>query len=141
MDLREVGKRLKNAREKTGMKQKEAAIKVGISNDMLCRYEKGQCTPPYDILVKLADLYEIEHIDYLLGRNGKNGTTPPAPWHERDAPPTEADLEEIIKTYPELNLFGEPLDEGARDDLLKIIQATWEIISQKKKRPEQAREK
>jgi len=58
-----------------------------------------------------------------------------------DIPLTEADLEEIIKTYPELNLFGEPLDEGARDDLLKIIQTTWGIIRQKKKRPEQAREK
>lgn len=133
MDLRKIGGRLRKAREKIGMKQKEVAMKIGISNDMLCRYEKGQCAPPYDILDKLADLYNVPHIDYFLGRNGNNSL----PWYERDASPTEADLEEIIKTYPELNLFGEPLDKDARDDLFKIIQATWQVIRQRKeKRPE-----
>jgi len=68
MDLREIGGRLKKIREKTGMKQKEAAIKIGISNDMLCRYEKGQSMAPYGVLDKLASLYKVS-TDHLLGRN------------------------------------------------------------------------
>ncbi|WP_028982763.1 helix-turn-helix domain-containing protein [Sporolactobacillus terrae] len=57
--------RLKSSREKTGLKQIDAARKVGIKNNTLSGYESGDRQPDYETLMKLADLYEVS-IEYLL---------------------------------------------------------------------------
>lgn len=60
-------KRLKEARMKAGMIQKEAAKKLEISNVTLSQYEKGIRNPDPETLSNLADLYNVS-VDWLLGR-------------------------------------------------------------------------
>lgn len=71
MDAEKLGRKLVKARERAGLKQKEAAEKIGITNDKLCKYEKGKNIPPYDILMKLAKLYGV-HVNYFLENNSGN---------------------------------------------------------------------
>lgn len=61
----EFSERLKYLRDKRGYKQIDVAKKVGIKNNTLSSYESGTRQPDYDILIKLADLYEVS-LEYLL---------------------------------------------------------------------------
>lgn len=61
----EFHERLRAIREKLGMKQNEAAIKIGIKNNTLSSYESGDRQPDYNILIKICDLYEVS-TEYLL---------------------------------------------------------------------------
>jgi transcriptional regulator with XRE-family HTH domain len=61
----EFHERLKATREKIGMKQNEAAQRVGIKNNTLSSYESGDRQPDYNTLMKIADLYEVS-VEYLL---------------------------------------------------------------------------
>lgn len=60
--------RLKEAREKKGLKQIEAAKKLGISNGTLSGYERNYRDPDTDILNKMANLYDVT-VDWLMGRS------------------------------------------------------------------------
>ncbi|SFX78080.1 Helix-turn-helix [Thermoactinomyces sp. DSM 45891] len=63
-----LGERLKKARLRTKLMQKEAAEQIGISNVTLSHYEKGDRNPDPDTLAKLANLYKVS-VDWLLGRS------------------------------------------------------------------------
>lgn len=52
-----LSKRLKEARKRAGLKQIEAAKKLGISNGTLSGYERNYRDPDTEILNKMADLY------------------------------------------------------------------------------------
>ncbi|WP_117161258.1 helix-turn-helix domain-containing protein [Paraliobacillus sp. X-1268] len=67
MDFHE---RLRACREKRGLKQNEAAAKVGIKNNTLSSYENGTRQPDYEILSKLSELYDIS-LDYLINGSSK----------------------------------------------------------------------
>lgn len=67
------GDRLKEARERLNMKQKDLAIAVGIDTDsdsgamQISRYENGHHRPLPDILQKFAGALNVS-VDWLLGR-------------------------------------------------------------------------
>lgn len=61
----EFHERLRAMRENRGMKQNEAAAKIGIKNNTLSSYESGDRQPDYNTLIKIADLYEVS-VEYLL---------------------------------------------------------------------------
>jgi transcriptional regulator with XRE-family HTH domain len=61
----EFHERLRAMRDKIGLKQNEAAQKIGVKNNTLSSYESGDRQPDYNTLIKLADLYEIS-VEYLL---------------------------------------------------------------------------
>lgn len=61
----EFYERLKAVRENMGMKQNEAAKKIGVKNNTLSSYESGDRQPDYNTLIKLADLYGVS-VEYLL---------------------------------------------------------------------------
>ena len=50
-----VGERIKAARKKAGMTQKELADKLGIPYQGISQYERGIRKPKIDTLVKIAD--------------------------------------------------------------------------------------
>lgn len=58
--------RLVNLREKAGKKRQEVADNLGISRASLEYYEKDKRKPDIDVLLKLADYYNVS-TDYLLG--------------------------------------------------------------------------
>ncbi len=59
--------RIKNLREDSDMTQTDLAEILKTSVRSYCHYEKGTRKIPLDILVSLADYYDVS-VDYLLGR-------------------------------------------------------------------------
>ena len=55
------GLTLKEARERRGMKQTEAAEKLGISRDTLSNYERGKSYPDVPVIRKIEQLYGIPY--------------------------------------------------------------------------------
>jgi len=122
--LENVGEKMKRLRESLGMKQKEVAEMLGINSSLLCRYEKGTYQPKYDVLVKLASIYKVPVSYFFAADNGKS---------KEETSLARIDLENVIRVYPNLNLFGTPLDETSREDLLKIIRVIWKVICRRRK--------
>jgi len=60
-------KRLRDLREDLDLTQKVIAKKLGCSQTTYSRYETGASNIPYDILCKLADIYQVS-VDYILER-------------------------------------------------------------------------
>lgn len=61
------GERLKLLRLSKGITQKQLAEKIGASERGIQNYETNQRKPTYDILISLANYFEIS-LDYLVGR-------------------------------------------------------------------------
>ena len=61
-----LGNRLKSLRTKKGLTQLQVGNRIGVSKGVISSYELSNRTPPYDILIKLASLYNVS-TDYLLG--------------------------------------------------------------------------
>lgn len=62
-----LGERLANLRENLGLTQKELAAKLNVGRSTISDYEKGTTQPSYDVLIKLADFFDVS-LDYLFGR-------------------------------------------------------------------------
>lgn len=56
---------LKAARVNAGFTQKEAAEKLGVSNNTLCSWEKGTSMPNIQQVLKLCELYKVD-LDNLI---------------------------------------------------------------------------
>ncbi len=124
-ELKEQGKKLREIREKKGLSLREAARKAVVSPTLLSLVETGKRKPTSALLVKLApvlsvpqdellflyDYYEINEVNRRLHRLAK----------EFDAVLFEH-LEEITS-----------LGEGAKKDILRMIEAVLEKEKEKKK--------
>ena len=65
---------LKLLREERGLKQKDAADKMGIAQALLSHYENGKRECGLDFLVQASNFYGVS-VDYLLGRtSSRTGT-------------------------------------------------------------------
>lgn len=111
--------RLKEAREKKGLKQIEAAKKLGISNGTLSGYERNYRDPDTDILNKMANLYDVT-VDWLMGRSNDPRLT--AEQDKKYDKETEKLLEKLNK-----------IPEKDREDIIKQAIDFVEFISSKKK--------
>ena len=60
-------KRIRNLREDNDLKQRELAEILNCSQRIYSNYERGDVDIPTDILIKLADYYDVSP-DYILGR-------------------------------------------------------------------------
>lgn len=64
--------RLKNLREDADLTQAQVGAYLNISQRSYAHYEAGTRGIPVEILINLADLYQV-NLDYLVGRtNQKN---------------------------------------------------------------------
>ena len=57
--------KIKELRDNHGWTQNELADKLGTDGRMISHYEKGKNIPSADILIKIAELFNVS-IDYLL---------------------------------------------------------------------------
>ena len=62
--------RLKDLREDNDLTQKKLAEQLHIKQNTYSQYENGQRQIPLDILIKLANYYNVT-LDYLVGRTDK----------------------------------------------------------------------
>lgn len=62
----DFGENLRQLRKEKNMTQKTLAIKVSVSESMICRYEKGEIYPPFETLRALSGILNIS-LDELCG--------------------------------------------------------------------------
>ncbi len=63
-------RRIRELREDSDLTQKEMSIILNCSQRIYSNYECGDVDIPTDILIKLADYYQVS-VDYLLGRTSR----------------------------------------------------------------------
>ena len=60
------GENLKTLRKNKGITQEELAVRLNIVRQTISKWEKGQSIPDAEMLVKLADIFEVP-VSQLLG--------------------------------------------------------------------------
>ena len=65
-----VAGRLKVLRESVKHSQKELAVKLGITQSAVNRYENAQAEASYKTLLSYADYFDVS-LDYIYGRTDK----------------------------------------------------------------------
>lgn len=63
-------KRIRELREDHDLTQREIAAELGMPQPQYFRYEQGYRDIPTDILLHLADFYNVS-TDYILGRSDR----------------------------------------------------------------------
>lgn len=86
--------RVKEARKRKGLTQKQLAAYLNLSANAICEWEKGRSEPNFDTLKKIADYFDVS-VDYLLGREDDFGVV------KRESP-ADKDSEEFLSLYREL---------------------------------------
>ena len=124
----EFGRRLREARERKGLTQLELAKQANLGESTISFYELGRREPSYEVLLRLAEILEVNPAYLLSGNNHQT------PWWEKDEPPNAVELEEFIRNHSNIKLMGNPLDERAKEDVLLFLRAAYEHIQQEKKR-------
>ena len=62
--------RLKQLRKEAGISQLKLALDLNTNQNTISRYENGEREAGYDMLIKIADYFDVS-IDYLLERTDK----------------------------------------------------------------------
>ena len=65
-DKTAIGERARSARERLGLNQAEVAERVGISNEVYGRFERGLIAPRLSTLLRLCSVLRVEPNDLLL---------------------------------------------------------------------------
>ena len=88
---------LQELRKEKKFTQEEAANQFGVKLSTYQKYERDAISPPYDILIKIADFYNVS-TDYLLGRTEIKAMAGGSPEEQLDVTAAE---QEIIRRYTE----------------------------------------
>lgn len=67
LSVKKPMKNLKKLRENKGLSQMQLALKLGLNQNTISRYENGEREADYQTLIMLADFFDVS-IDYLIGR-------------------------------------------------------------------------
>ena len=67
MDLQKIGVFLKELRNENGMTQERLAEKLNVSRRTVSRWETGTNMPDLDLLIELADMYQVDLRELLSG--------------------------------------------------------------------------
>lgn len=63
-ELQELGRKIKEAREKKKMTQAQVAEKAGMNTNYYAVIERGEINPSYETLKKIADALEIKSLTF-----------------------------------------------------------------------------
>lgn len=61
------GERLKELRKVHGLSQMELAVKIGISQSAIAKWELGKTEPTASAIITVAEFFD-ETTDYMLGK-------------------------------------------------------------------------
>ena len=67
--------RFAELRKEHGWNMKEAAEHFGLAYTTYVGYEKGERTPGFDLVCKMAEYYNVD-VTYLMGTGGARGWFP-----------------------------------------------------------------
>lgn len=114
MESKPISRKLKELREEKGYLQKFVANKIGVRSNTLSGYENGTRSPDPEMILKLAELYDVS-TDYLLGRTDNSNSK------------IDEDIDvELTELLSEMNVWykNEPDDKELKLRMLrKMIQS------------------
>lgn len=123
-----LGTKLKNLREDLDLRQIDVAQKVNLGQVSISKYESDINEPDLTVLVKLANLYNV-NIDYLLGNS--------------DMKTSWKDINRIIsidgKDYSGLEIIDTIIHLPEKDK--KYIISLLELLNQYNRKTEKSRDK
>lgn len=125
MNSSKLANRLKSLREKHGYLQKFVADKLGIRSNTLSGYENGTRSPDPEMLVELANLYNVT-TDYLLG-------------HEKDVSDNDEEkkriaiINKIAREFPDMDLMFNDIKNWTSEDFEELYDYIKFKKSQKEK--------
>jgi transcriptional regulator with XRE-family HTH domain len=64
-----IAENLQKLRKNLSLKQDEFALKLGISPRAYVNYERGERKPPYEMLIKLSDDFNV-NLNWLINDKG-----------------------------------------------------------------------
>lgn len=73
MNQQKIGVLLKELRKEKNLTQAELAEKLGVSKRSISRWENGMTMPDFDLLIELADFYEVDVREILDGERNNTG--------------------------------------------------------------------
>lgn len=91
-----IGARMKALREEHELTQKEIADFLGVTPKAVSFYELEQRSPSWDMVVKLAEKYDVT-TDYLLGKSDIRNFE-----KQKESPMFDGDLKKILDIYAQL---------------------------------------
>jgi transcriptional regulator with XRE-family HTH domain len=82
--MQQLGEEIAKARRKAGKTQEDLHKAVGVSRQIIGKYEKGKIPPPFETLVSIAtalsvEEFVVEGLHVTLSRNGKRAAPTPLP--------------------------------------------------------------
>ena len=114
-NMKIVGQRLRALRESVKMSQTKIGALFGCKQSSINRYESGEASAPYEVLLQYADHFDVS-MDYIFGRTDN----PQGKLYENKP--------KVEKIYPEMEKFiemcfdpGSPMNERLKESLLQMM--------------------
>lgn len=101
--MKELGKRIKSAREESRMSQLQVGVSIGVTDKTISGYEAGRIAPPIDKLLSLADLFK-KPITFFLGSDPREYKV------SSRLRAVEVALREIRKQLQEIKVYSQSKD-------------------------------
>ena len=81
--MQQLGEEMAKARRRADMSQEELEREIGVSRQMISKYERGTTPPPFETLADIArvlrvDQFVVEDLHITFSRNGTK-TAPQSP--------------------------------------------------------------
>lgn len=122
------GNRIRELREAKGISGTKLAEMIGISPQYLYDLERGEKRLNEETIARLTEVLKVS-ADYLLGLSDQ----PQISVWDRDTPPTDIELEELLRASSP-NFFGAPLNDEDIEDILTYMRVKWERNKKKREK-------
>lgn len=113
--LQSIGERIKYQRTLHDKTQRDICDVIHIEQVTLSQYETNKRTPKLEILIALADFFNVS-VDYLLGRSDIPEHSPAEP---SPSAPLDPDKQKILNAFSMLNEDNRGILIGEAKKLLK----------------------
>ena len=120
------GQRLRELRDAKKLTQAQLASLCGLGESTVSFYEGGKREPNYKILLTLAEALSTTPNYLLVGIESHEDID----WWGKNKTPPSIELDKFILEHRNLRIFGEPLKEEAKGDILLALQSAWEVLKQ-----------
>jgi len=128
VDYKPIGRRIREARKKRGLTQKELGVAISRTESSIAKYEQGLVEIPNSVLSFLAAALGVS-VNYLLGADER----PPIGFPEPDQLP--ADVQRVAESMDQMNTEGREKVVDYADDLAqsgKYIKTNQSGMGQKR---------
>ncbi len=99
MDVKKIGNKIRERRTALNMTQKDLALKMNISNQLISKWETGESLPSLEYLDSLCNALEVD-FTFFTKDDEQPPATPSTPAESQTAPPTDEKPQTRKQTKP-----------------------------------------